>query len=80
MMFETVHTSAFTSMFDETITKQNKKQMDMLRYFSKTTNLVETTNLSFLQVLQQILLLKSSRICKMTKSTIYSRTGYLTYL
>ena len=80
MMFETEYTSAFTSMFDETITKQNKKQMDMLRYFSKATNLVETTNLSFLQVLQQILLLKSSRICKMTKSTIYSQTGYLTYL
>ena len=36
-------TSTFTLMFDETTTKQNKKQMDvLLRYFSKTPNLVET--------------------------------------
>ena len=72
----------FTLMFGETITKQNKKQMEMLRYFSKTANLVETRCLffSFLQVLQQILLLKNFRICKMTKSTIYHRTGYSSYL
>ena len=33
----------YTLMFDEITTKQNKKQMDvLLRYFSKTPNLVET--------------------------------------
>ena len=38
-------TSTFTLMFDETTIKQ-KKQMDvLLRYFSETTNLVETRSL-----------------------------------
>ena len=37
-----VRNSMSTFMFDEITTKQNKKQMDvLLRYFSKTTNLVD---------------------------------------
>ena len=41
-------TSTFTLMFDETTIKQ-KKQMDvLLRYFSETTNLVETRYLYLL--------------------------------
>ena len=35
-------TSTFLLMFDESMTKQKRKQLDMLRHFSKTTNLVET--------------------------------------
>ena len=75
--------STFILMFDETTTKQNKKQNNiLLRYFSKTTNLVGTRCLLsfFLQGLLQILLLKNSRICKMTKIIIYPGTGYSTYL
>ena len=75
--------STFILMFDETTTKQNKKQKDiLLRYFSETTNLVGSRCLLsfFWQGLLQILLLKSSRIFKMTKSIIYPGTDYSTYL